>query len=80
MDSIPGMGISLGVGNGSPLQYSCLENSMDKRSLAGYSPWAIELDMTAPQLPPPPYASIAEELQLSDSRKPVLQVTLNGRI
>ena len=28
-----------GAGNGNPLQYSCLENSMDKRSLAGYSPW-----------------------------------------
>ena len=25
---IPGSGISLGEGNGSPLQYSCLENSM----------------------------------------------------
>ena len=22
-----------------PLQYSCLKNSMDKRSLVGYSPW-----------------------------------------
>ena len=28
--SIPGSGRSLGVGNGSPLQYSCLENSMDR--------------------------------------------------
>ena len=28
-----------GEGNGSPLQYSCLENSMDFLSLAGYSPW-----------------------------------------
>ena len=26
--SIPGMGRSLGVGNGNSLQYSCLENSM----------------------------------------------------
>ena len=25
---IPGLGRSLGVGNGNPLQYSCLENSM----------------------------------------------------
>ena len=25
--------------NGNPLQYSCLENPMDKRSLVGYSPW-----------------------------------------
>ena len=27
--SIPGLGRSPGEGNGSPLQYSCLENSMD---------------------------------------------------
>ena len=29
MDSIPGSGRSPGEGNGRPLQYSCLENSMD---------------------------------------------------
>ena len=28
--SIPGLGRSLGIGNGNPLQYSCLENSMDR--------------------------------------------------
>ena len=28
-DSIPGLGRSPGEGNGNPLQYSCLENSMD---------------------------------------------------
>ena len=28
--SIPGSGRSPGEGNGSPLQYSCLENSMDR--------------------------------------------------
>ena len=27
---IPGLGRSLGVGNGSPLQYSCLKNSMSR--------------------------------------------------
>ena len=27
--SIPGLGRSPGEGNGDPLQYSCLENSMD---------------------------------------------------
>ena len=31
-DSVPGLGISLGVRNGYPLQYSCLENSMDRRA------------------------------------------------
>ena len=29
-DSIPGLGRSSGEGNGNPLQYSCLENSMDR--------------------------------------------------
>ena len=27
---IPGLGRSLGVGNGNPLQYSCLEKPMDR--------------------------------------------------
>ena len=27
-----------GEGHGNPLQYSCLGNSMDRRSLLGYSP------------------------------------------
>ena len=34
--SIPGLGISPGEGNGNPLQYPCLQNSMDR----GYSPWS----------------------------------------
>ena len=38
LGSIPESGRSLGEGNGNPLQYSCLENPID-RSLAGYSPW-----------------------------------------
>ena len=28
--SIPGLGRSPGAGSGNPLQYSCLENSMDR--------------------------------------------------
>ena len=30
MGSIPGLGGSPGKGNGNPLQYSCLENTMDR--------------------------------------------------
>ena len=30
--SIPGLGRSPGVGNGNPLQYSCLKNSMDREA------------------------------------------------
>ena len=46
--SIPASGRSPGVGNGNPLQYSCLENSMDRRTWrVGYSPWGHkESDMT----------------------------------
>ena len=43
---IPGLGRSSGEGKGNPLQYSCLEKSYGQRSLAGYSPWHQELDMT----------------------------------
>ena len=35
------------MGNGNPLQYSCLEKSHGQRSQAGYSPWGCkESDMT----------------------------------
>ena len=40
--SIPGLRRSPGGGNGNPLQYSCLENSMDKRSLTGYILWGLK--------------------------------------
>ena len=30
LDSVPGSGRSPGEGNDNPLQYSCLENSMDR--------------------------------------------------
>ena len=44
---IPGLGRSSGKGNGSPLQYSCLENPKGRRILVGYCPWGCkELDMT----------------------------------
>ena len=34
--SVPGLGRAPGEGNGNPLQYSCLGNPIDERSLAGY--------------------------------------------
>ena len=37
--SVPGLGRSPGGGHGNILQYSCLENPMDMRSLAGYGLW-----------------------------------------
>ena len=32
---IPGLGRSPGEGNGNPLQYSCLQNSMDRGTIPG---------------------------------------------
>ena len=44
---IPGLGRSLGGGDGNLLQYSCLENPHGQRILASYSPWGCkDSDMT----------------------------------
>ena len=46
----PGREDSPGEGNGNLLQYSCLENSMDGRSLVDYSPWVHKESDTTEQL------------------------------
>ena len=47
MSLIPGSGRSPAGGHGNPLQYSCLENHMDRGSWGGYSPRGCkESDMT----------------------------------
>ena len=38
LGSIPGLERSPGGGHGNPLQYSCLENPCEQRSLVGCSP------------------------------------------
>ena len=43
---IPGLGISPGVGNRNPLQYSCLENSTDRGAW-----WAIVHGVAKSQTP-----------------------------
>ena len=51
--SVPGSGRSPGGGNDNPLQYSCLENHMDKRSLMGFNPWGhkrVEHNLAIKQL------------------------------
>ena len=42
LGSIPGLGRSLGEGNGYPLQYSSLENPHGLISLAAYSPRGLQ--------------------------------------
>ena len=44
--SIPGSGRSPGEGNGSPLQYSCLENPMDRGAWGATVLAVAESDMT----------------------------------
>ena len=36
--SIPGLGRSLGGGNGNPLQYSCIDASVDREEPGGLQP------------------------------------------
>ena len=43
---IPGWGRSPGEGHGNPLQYSCLENPMDRGAWRATVPGVAELDMT----------------------------------
>ena len=43
---ISGSGRSPGGGNGNPLQYSCLENSMDREAWQATIHGVTELDMT----------------------------------
>ena len=67
---IPGSGRSPGGGNGNPLQYSCLENSMDRGAR-----WAIvhgmakRLERTEglarARHPPPPFSSSMKYLDNS---------------
>ena len=42
VDSISGSGRSPGGENGNALQYSCLENSMDRGAWRAYSPWSCK--------------------------------------
>ena len=42
LDSIPGSERSPGAGNGNPLQYSCLKNSMDKEEAGGVQSMGLQ--------------------------------------
>ena len=46
LGSIPGQGRSAGEGNGNPLQYYCLENSMDRGAWQATVHSIAESDMT----------------------------------
>ena len=42
MQEIPGLGRSPGEGNGSPLQYSCLGNPMDREEPGGLQSMGLQ--------------------------------------
>ena len=46
VDSIPGLGRCPGEGNGNALQYSCLQNPMDRGAWGATVHGAAELDVT----------------------------------
>ena len=48
LGSTPGSGRAPGVGNGNPVQYSCLENSMDRGTCQATVHEFAELDATEP--------------------------------
>ena len=52
--SIPGLGRSPGEGNGYPLQYSCLENPLDRGTWWATVQGVTESDMSERLTPPPP--------------------------
>ena len=45
---VPGLGRPPGEGNGNPLQYSCLENPMDRGALTDQLPSKVVLSFTFP--------------------------------
>ena len=49
LSSIPGLGRSPGEGNGNPLQYSCLENPVDRGAWQATVHGVAESDMTEQQ-------------------------------
>ena len=46
LGSVPGLGGTPAVGNGNPIQYSCLENPMDRGVWQAVVHRVAELDMT----------------------------------
>ena len=53
-DSIPGPGRSPGEGNGNPLQYSCLENPMDREAWQATVHGVTRVGHDLATKPPPP--------------------------
>ena len=72
--SIPGSGRAPGEGNGNPLQYSCLENPMDRRAWQATVHGVARVIYNLATKPPPPimYQSITFKPFLDGSQLPPL--------
>ena len=55
LDSISGLGKSPGEGNGNPLQYSCLENPMDRGAWQATVHGVARVGLDLATTPPPPH-------------------------
>ena len=60
LDLIPGSGRSPGEGNGNPLQYSCLENSMDRGAWWATVHGVARVGHDLATKPPPPPAILGK--------------------
>ena len=70
LGSIPGLGRSPGEGNGNPLQYSCLENPMDKGAWRATVHGVTRVRHDLVTKPPPPWSlfsfDLRKEIKLAD--------------
>ena len=57
-DSIPGLGRSPGEGHGNALQYSCLENPMDRGAWWAIAPGVAKSEIRLKDLTRMPYRSV----------------------
>ena len=69
MRSIPGSGRSPGEGNGNPLQYSCLENPMDRRAW-----WATVHAIPNPIHSSPIHYSHCQEQEIANNHFGKMQI------
>ena len=65
LGSIPGLGRSLGGGDGNALQYSCLENPHGQGSLVGYRPWGCKESNATEQLSIPQHSIMSIKFLLN---------------
>ena len=57
-----------GEGNGYPLQYSCLENPVDRGACRLYSPWGHKDSDTPEQLTLSLFSVITQEMQIKTKK------------